>query len=96
LEQLHVDGGAARNDFLCQFQSDILDIPVIRAEGLEMTSRGAALAAGLTTDFWNDKDELANLFFPTRKFQPRMEKSKREQLLDYWGQAVQRSKGWQR
>lgn len=95
-EGLHVDGGAARNNFLCQFQSDILGIPVIRAEGLEMTSRGAALAAGLTSGFWKTTNELVSLLLPTTKFQPQMQTSKREELLGSWRQALQRSKGWQR
>jgi glycerol kinase len=95
LDELHVDGGAARNNFLCQFQSDILGMPVIRAEGLEMTSRGAALASGLTAQFWNSFQELSSLSISNSQFLPQMKKPKREELLYSWKQALQRAKGWQ-
>lgn len=95
LEELHVDGGAARNDFLCQFQSDILGIPVIRAEELEMTARGAAFAAGLTSGFWSGQDEILALRRSETRFTPRMNGDERERLLSTWVRAVERAREWE-
>ena len=95
LDMLHVDGGAARNDFLCQFQSDILDIPVIRPKYLEMTARGAAFAAGLRSGFWSGRDELIALARVGDRFDPKIETSERESLLAGWERAVGRAKGWE-
>jgi len=88
LEELHVDGGAARNAFLCQFQADILGIPVIRPEELEMTARGAAFAAGLTVGFCLPHSET--------RFTPKMDNDERERLLSQWARAVERAKDWER
>jgi len=95
LEELHVDGGAARNDFLCQFQSDITGIPVFRPKYLEMTARGAAFAAGLTSGFWSDHNELEALSHKGDQFDPKMENSKRERLLTGWERAVLRARKWE-
>jgi len=95
LEALQVDGGAARNDFLCQFQADILGIPVIRAESVEMTSRGAALAAGLSSGFWASSKQVSSLSPASAQFDPHMSKASQQELIYSWKQAVQRSKGWQ-
>jgi len=70
-------------------------MPVIRAEGLEMTSRGAALASGLTAQFWNSFQELSSLSISNSQFLPQMKKPKREELLYSWKQALQRAKGWE-
>lgn len=96
LEELHVDGGAARNAFLCQFQADILGIPVIRPEELEMTARGAAFAAGLTVGFWRRCDEILDLPHSETRFTPKMGNDERERLLSQWARAVERAKDWQR
>ena len=95
LETLHVDGGAARNDFLCQFQADILGIPVIRSEYLEMTARGAAFGAGLTNGFWRGYDEILDLPQSEKRFTPEMNSGKREHLLSKWRRAVERAKEWE-
>ncbi len=95
LDTLHVDGGAARNDFLCQFQSDILGVPVIRPQYLELTARGAAFAAGLTSGFWSGRDELLALPRSETQFAPDMTSDERERLLAGWERAVVRAKDWE-
>ncbi len=94
LTELRVDGGAARNDFLCQFQSDILGIPVVRPHDLETTARGAAFAAGLTVGLWAGMDALEDLPREEERFIPRMDDSTRVLLLSGWRRAVERAKGW--
>lgn len=94
LGELRVDGGAAKNDFLCQFQSDILGIPVVRPNDLETTARGAAFAAGLSVGFWKDLASLRELPREEERFEPRMEGSARAHLLSGWNRAVERAKGW--
>lgn len=96
IDLLHVDGGAARNDFLCQFQSDILGIPIVRPGYLEMTARGAALAAGLTSGVWGAKDDLTGLAGAGTRFEPMMNSDQRDSLLAGWQRAVERAKGWDR
>jgi glycerol kinase len=93
-EVLRVDGGAARNDFLCQFQADILGIPVERPATTEATALGAAYLAGLGTGFWKDERELASQLGIARRFEPQMSKARREELYAGWHRAVERAKGW--
>jgi glycerol kinase len=93
-EVLRVDGGAARNDFLCQFQADILGIPVERPTTTESTTLGAAYLAGLATGFWRDQVELAAHLQLGRRFEPSMSVSRREELYAGWERAVERAKGW--
>jgi glycerol kinase len=93
-EVLRVDGGAARNDFLCQFQADILGIPVERPSTTESTALGAAYLAGLATGFWQDEQELASHLKLGRRFEPSMDLSRREELYAGWERAVERAKGW--
>ncbi|MCD6082792.1 glycerol kinase, partial [Candidatus Aerophobetes bacterium] len=83
-----VDGGAAKNDFLMQFQADILNVPVERPAVLETTSLGAAFLAGLATGFWKDTDELSSLWKRDVLFVPRMDEKKRESLYKGWRKAV--------
>jgi glycerol kinase len=91
---LRVDGGASRNEFLCQFQADILGIPVERPETTESTALGAAYLAGLATGFWRDQGELAAHLQLGRRFEPGMDVSRREELYAGWERAVERAKGW--
>jgi len=91
---LRVDGGAARNNFLCQFQADILGTPVERPATTESTALGAAYLAGLAVNFWKDERELASQFKIDRRFEPRMDLSRREELYAGWQRAVERAKGW--
>ncbi|HEX8091274.1 MAG TPA: glycerol kinase GlpK, partial [Blastocatellia bacterium] len=72
LSELRVDGGAARNDFLMQFQADILDIPVVRPANTETTAAGAAYLAGLAVEFWADIKEINEMWQRERTFEPRM------------------------
>lgn len=91
---LRVDGGAARNDFLCQFQADILGIPVERPASTESTALGAAHLAGLAVDFWRDEQDLAAQLKIAKRFEPLMPASRRDELYAGFERAVERAKGW--
>ncbi len=91
---LRVDGGACRNEFLMQFQADVLGIPVHRPEVLEVTALGAAALAGLAVGFWRDRGELEATAQRGRPFEPRMSEERREVLYAAWKRAVERSLGW--
>lgn len=93
LSELRVDGGVATNDFLCQFQSDILGIPVVRPAVLDTTAIGAAFAAGLAVGFWNDFSVLRDLWQEQRRFIPHMDEDTRKRALFGWSRAVERAKG---
>jgi glycerol kinase len=93
-EVLRVDGGAARNNFLCQFQADILGIPVERPATTESTALGAAYLAGLATGFWKDEQELSRHLQIGRRFEPALSESRRAELYAGWQRAVERAKGW--
>jgi glycerol kinase len=88
--ELRVDGGATRNDFLCQFQADILGIPVVRPVVTETTALGAAYLAGLAVGFWKNEREIAKQWQVEKRFEPKMKRSERERLYDGWRQAVAR------
>ena len=94
LTELRVDGGAARNDDLLQFQADILGIPVERPRVTETTAWGAASLAGLAVGFWASLDELAAIRAVDRRFAPAMPAPRRTALLAGWHRAVERSKDW--
>ncbi|AEA00353.1 MULTISPECIES: glycerol kinase GlpK [Aerococcus] len=85
---LKVDGGAAMNDYLMQFQADILGIEIARAKNLETTALGAAYLAGLAVDFWKNTDELKSLQSTGQNFTPSMNNAHKEQLYRGWKQAV--------
>ena len=85
---LKVDGGAAMNDFLLQFQADILGIEIARATNLETTALGAALLAGLAVGFWRDMDEVKSLNATSQLFKPEMNNARKEQLYRGWQKAV--------
>lgn len=88
LKTLRVDGGAVMNDFLMQFQSDILDVPVERPSVNETTALGAAYLAGLAVGFWEDIEEVKHHWQLDHKFDPKMEEQRREQLFTGWHKAV--------
>ena len=94
LSELRVDGGAAANDLLMQFQADLLGVPVVRPKVLETTALGAAYLAGLTVDLWKSRDELASHWKAERRFEPRMSPSDREARMARWREAVGRSRRW--
>jgi glycerol kinase len=95
LPELRVDGGAARNDTLMQFQSDILGIPVVRPDATETTALGAAYLAGISVGFWRDLQEIASMPTPHRRFEPQMKRSQAESLRQRWREALSRSKKWE-
>lgn len=95
LAALQVDGGASRNNFLMQFQSDILNTIVRRPKNTETTALGAAMLAGLATGFFESKEELAKTFEMDAEFTPAMEADERERLLRNWHKAVKRSLDWE-
>jgi len=94
LAELRVDGGAVSNNFLMQFQSDVLGVPLVRPLITETTALGAAYLAGLATDYWKDRKELARNWRAERRFEPDMPDEKRDRLIDGWKRAVERAKGW--
>ena len=91
LGQIQTDGGASQNQFLMQFQADILNRIMIRPENVESTAQGAAYLAGLYTGFWESLEEISALKQQFRKFIPSMETAQREKLLQEWHTAVQRT-----
>jgi len=95
LRELRVDGGACANDFLMQFQSDILGVPVERPEIIETTALGAAYLAGLAVGFWKDQSMIAEQRKVNRKFRPYMSDDKKEKLYAGWKKAVKRSMHWE-
>ena len=92
--ELKVDGGASANDFLMQFQADIIGKPVVRPSCRETTSLGAAYLAGLAVHFWENLEELRSLGRIEKVFTPVMESEKRERLLKGWQKAVTRAQKW--
>jgi glycerol kinase len=95
LKELRVDGGACANNFLMQFQADILGVPVERPEIIETTAMGAAYLAGLAVGFWKDQSMIAERRKVNRKFQPHMSDDKREKLYTNWKKAVKRAMHWE-
>ncbi len=95
LKALKVDGGAVANNFLMQFQSDILGVPVDRPKVTETTAMGAAFLAGLAVGFWKDKAEIAAKWNVDRSFQPTMSAEDRNKKYKGWQKAVERSRDWE-
>ncbi|QDV23787.1 glycerol kinase GlpK [Aureliella helgolandensis] len=94
IKSLRVDGGAAMNDLLMQFQADILGVPVVRPKVFESTALGAAYLAGLGVGVWKDKSELAEKWQIDRTFEPSMKASQVKELRAGWHKALERSKNW--
>jgi len=94
LSALKVDGGAAANDQLLQFQADLLGVPVRRPKEAEATARGAAFLAGLAVGFWPDQAALARIWTLDREFTPSMDAARRDRLYAGWQKAVGRSRAW--
>lgn len=91
---LRVDGGAAANNLLMQFQADMLGVPVVRPKISETTALGAAFLAGLATGFWKNRDELESQWQVDRTFEPSMPKGRVADLRAGWNKALERSRGW--
>ncbi len=94
LSELRVDGGAAANDLLMQFQADLLGIPVLRPKVLETTALGAAYLAGLTTNLWKSREELASHWQLDKRFEPRMPRMDAAEKMARWREAVSRARDW--
>jgi glycerol kinase len=94
--ELRVDGGAARNDMLMQFQADLLGVPVLRPTNTETTAFGAAALAGLGVGLWQSESEVGALWTLEKRFEPRMNRLEAANRLARWHQAVERSRNWAR
>ncbi|MGO4883292.1 MAG: glycerol kinase GlpK [Bryobacteraceae bacterium] len=92
ISELRVDGGAAANNFLMQFQADILDCPIVRPADIETTALGAAYLAGLATGFWKSVADVEGFWRAERRFEPAMERATRDRLFAGWKDAVARSR----
>ncbi|MBG86839.1 MAG: glycerol kinase [Verrucomicrobiales bacterium] len=94
LKELRVDGGACANNFLMQFQSDLLGVPVIRPKVQETTALGAAYLAGLAVGFWKDQAAISRQWQEDRRFNPAMKSAAKKKLLSGWSKALSRSRDW--
>ncbi|MGP4020860.1 FGGY-family carbohydrate kinase [Saccharopolyspora sp. 5N708] len=90
--EIRADGGAARNNFLMQLQSDLLDVRVVRPDVVESTARGAAFLAGLAVGYWRDRAELAEKYRVARTFAPEMPQEQRDAMYAGWLRAVDRAR----
>ena len=95
LKKIKVDGGAARDNFLMQFQADILGVSVVRPQIIETTALGAAYLAGLATGVWKDKKEISQKWKENREFSPSMDEEIKEKLYKGWKKAVERALNWE-
>jgi glycerol kinase len=93
ISELRVDGGAAANNFLMQFQADVLGCPIVRPADIETTALGAAYLAGLATGFWKSVAEVENFWRAERRFEPAMDEATRDRLFSGWQDAVARCRG---
>ncbi|MEZ7853321.1 MAG: FGGY-family carbohydrate kinase, partial [SAR324 cluster bacterium] len=94
IKELRIDGGAAANNFLCQFQADLLGLNVTRPQILETTAMGAAFLAGLAVGVWKNQTEIRNLWQEDKTFSANISRENAEQKMEDWSRAVERSKGW--
>jgi glycerol kinase len=94
LTELRVDGGAAANNFLMQFQADLLGVAVVRPRTTETTALGAAYFAGLATGYWRDLEDIARTWQVERRFEPRMSRDEAAVRLERWSRAVKRAREW--
>src|SRR5213075_1535471 len=95
LKELRVDGGASANNLLMQFQSNLLNVPVIRPKVTETTALGAAYLAGLAVKFWKSQAEIAQQWQEDRRFTPAMKGAQRKTITSDWARALERAKAWQ-
>ena len=94
LQELRVDGGASANNFLMQFQADMINAPVKRPQCVETTAMGAAYLAGLAVGYWKDKEDVVNNQKIDRIFTPEMEEEERKAKRKGWNKAVKYAYGW--
>ena len=95
MQELRVDGGAAVNDLLMQFQSDILQVPVIRPKVTETTALGAAYLAGLAVGYWENQDEITRQWEAEQTFRPAMHEDAVHELRGGWHRALERAMAWE-
>jgi len=93
-KELRVDGGAAANDLLMQFQADLLGIPVVRPRVLETTALGAAYLAGLATGVWTSREQIAKQWKVAKRFEPKMKRDEAARRMEEWKRALERARGW--
>jgi glycerol kinase len=96
LTELRVDGGAATNNMLMQFQADLLGVPVVRPAVTETTALGAAYLAGLAAGYWPSVDAITGQWKVDRRFEPAMSSADAGALRERWSAALERSKGWEK
>ncbi|MFM8517311.1 MAG: glycerol kinase GlpK [Nevskiaceae bacterium] len=94
LRELRVDGGASRNNFLMQFQADLLGVPVVRPAVTETTALGAAYLAGIASGFWNSADDVQSRWQKDRVFEPSISRDEAAARMREWARAVERSRSW--
>ena len=94
VKELRIDGGAAANDFLCQFQADLLGLNVTRPQILETTAMGAAFLAGLAVGVWQNQAQIRDLWQEEKVFTPKISKGDAAYLMEDWSRAIERSKSW--
>ncbi len=95
MKELRVDGGAATNDLLLQFQADILEVDVVRPKVIETTALGAAFLAGLAVGFWNEPKEITSVWQTDRVFHPTMPAEEVSKRRARWAEALKRSQAWE-
>lgn len=95
IKSLRVDGGAAMNDLLMQFQADILGVPVVRPKSFESTALGAGYLAGLAVGVWDNVEQISEQWQMDRTFEPQMSTSQRKELMAGWHKALERAKAWE-
>ncbi|HMD55266.1 MAG TPA: FGGY-family carbohydrate kinase, partial [Phycisphaerae bacterium] len=96
IRELRVDGGAATNNLLLQFQADLLRVPVVRPRVIETTALGAAYLAGLAVGFWENQEDVKLNWTIDRVFEPRMSKDEARHRQRRWAQALRRAHDWDR
>lgn len=94
LNSLKVDGGACANNFLMQFQSDIINKPILRPVCIETTAMGASYLAGLAVNYWSNQDDILKNWQVSKEFKPQMDGKIRDEIINGWHKAVNCSLGW--
>jgi len=94
IRTIRADGGASRNDFLLEFQADVLGVEVVRPANIEATALGAAYLAGLAVGLWETREACFAGIEADRTFIPTMSSAERERLYSNWKRAIERSSGW--
>ena len=95
LKELRVDGGASANNLLMQFQSDLLNVPVVRPRITETTALGAAYLAGLAVGYWKSQKDIATQWQQDKRFTACMKPAARRPLIAGWNKALTRAKDWE-